>query len=119
MITGSRKFSANGVIELVKSDVYRELDELHKINPDMTLLSGGARGVDQIGEKWAHERNVKCNIYKPNYKHYRKGAPLVRNKEMIDKCDSIVAFWNGTSKGTKHVLDNALSKLMICNTYKD
>ncbi len=96
MITGSREFENKDEIQ---SDVYRELDELHKTESDMTLLSGGARGVDRIVEQWARERGVKLTVYKPDYKRYRRGAPFVRNKEMIEACDGVMAFWNRRGLG--------------------
>lgn len=114
MITGSREFENKDEIQ---SDVYRELDELHKTESGMSLLSGGARGVDRIGEQWARERGVKLIVFKPDYKRYRRGAPFVRNKEMIEACDGVVAFWKANSRGTKHVIDHARNKLMLCIEY--
>jgi len=116
MITGSCEFK-NGVMEEVRTDVYRELDELRQTGPEMTLISGGARGVDRIGEQWARERGVGLVVYKPDYKRHRRGAPLVRNKAMVEACDGVVAFWNGTSKETKHVLEHARRKLLGCSEY--
>lgn len=112
MITGSR-VPGDGI----GIDVYRELDELHTKYQIRTLLSGGARGVDQIGERWARERGVELVVYKPDYKRYRRAAPRVRSAKMIGACDGVVAFWNGTSKRTGYVLGHARSKLLTCIQY--
>ena len=114
MITGSRALAGNDDAE---RDVRATLDALLVKNVDLTLLSGGARGVDTLGERWAEERGVSVTQFKPNYKRYRRGAPLVRNIEMLAACDGVVAFWDGTSRGTKHVLDHAKDKLLSCITY--
>jgi len=46
----------------------------------------------------------------PDYAKYGKSAPLIRNKEIVDKSDLIIAFWNGESKGTKYSIDYAKTK---------
>ena len=114
MITGSRSLANN---KETKRDVYEALDALLAKDTEMTLLSGKARGVDRIAEQWARKQKVPVNTYAPDYKRHKRGAPFVCNQEMIDACDGVVAFWDGTSKGTKHVLDRAGAKLLWCVNY--
>jgi len=40
----------------------------------------------------------------------KQGAPLVRNKLIVDECDCVLAFWDGSSRGTKFTLDYAKEK---------
>ena len=115
LITGSRSLNGNQEVE---ADVYRILNELHATHKDeMVLLSGGAKGVDRIGENWASEHNVACKVWKPDYKQFRRAAPLIRNKQMVDACDDIVAFWDGKSKGTKHAMEHGKTKTRVCIQY--
>lgn len=69
------------------------------------IISGGAIGIDKCAEKYAKENNLKMTVIKPNYKEYGRRAPLIRNLEIIDKADLVIAFWDGKSKGTKFVIE--------------
>jgi predicted Rossmann fold nucleotide-binding protein DprA/Smf involved in DNA uptake len=72
------------------------------------IISGGARGIDTIAEDWAKENGVKTIIFKPEYEKYGKGAPLRRNRTIVENSDIIYAFWDGESRGTKHTIDYAI-----------
>ena len=71
------------------------------------IVHGGAMGTDVIADSWAKANSLETVIYKPNYKVYGKRAPLVRDKEMVDFCDVVIAFWDGKSRGTKYTFDYA------------
>ena len=103
MITGSRKLEGDARAERT---LRAALDALLSSSGFVLLIHGGARGADAMGERWAKERRVRTRIYRPEYKKYKRGAPLVRNLQMIKESDVVVAFWDGKSRGTKHVIDN-------------
>ena len=69
------------------------------------IISGGAKGVDTYAETYAKNNNIKITVIKPEYKKYRKGAPLVRNKQIVEMADFVVLIWDGKSNGTRFVLD--------------
>lgn len=69
------------------------------------IISGGAKGADTLAERYADERQIKKEIILPNYDKYGRGAPLIRNKEIVNKADFVIAFWDGKSRGTKFVID--------------
>jgi predicted Rossmann fold nucleotide-binding protein DprA/Smf involved in DNA uptake len=71
------------------------------------VISGGAKGVDSIAEKWANEKGIKTVIFRPDYARFGKGAPLKRNHTIIENADTVIAFWDGKSKGTKYTIDLA------------
>lgn len=73
------------------------------------FISGGAIGVDSWAEQVAREFNVDCEIIKPDWSKGR-GAGIIRNKTIVDKCDKVVAFWDGYSKGTKYTIDYAVTQ---------
>lgn len=64
------------------------------------LVSGGARGADSMGENWAKRNNIPTDIYIPNWNKFGKSAGFIRNKDIINNCDIVIAFWDGKSKGT-------------------
>ena len=72
-----------------------------------TILSGGAKGIDTIAEEYADSHGIKKTIIKPQYDRYGKGAPMVRNKELVNLCDKALIIWDGVSKGTKFTADFA------------
>ncbi len=79
------------------------------------IISGGANGIDKLAEKYAKENNIPTLIIEPEYSKYRKNAPLVRNKKIVESADLIIAFWDGISNGTKDVINqaNLLGKQII------
>ena len=74
---------------------------------DVEIVSGGARGVDLIAENSARLFNLPVKVFKADWKAHGKRAGVVRNKEIVDYADEIVAFWDGTSRGTKYTIDFA------------
>lgn len=70
------------------------------------IVSGGAKGVDTSAKEYALKNNIPLTEFLPDYKRFGKGAPLKRNLQIIEYADMVIAFWNGTSKGTKYVIDN-------------
>ena len=71
------------------------------------IISGGAIGVDALSEEYADKNNIKKIIIKPDYKKYKKSAPIIRNQKIVDLADLIIAFWDGKSRGTKFTVDYA------------
>ena len=82
-----------------------KLDEI--ISQYDSIVSGGAKGADSIGAAYADINGLPLTVYKPDWKKYGKGAGFIRNKLIIDECDVVIAFWDGSSKGTKHSINLA------------
>ena len=68
------------------------------------IVSGGACGVDACAAEYAKKNGVKLTVFLPQYERYGRAAPIVRNKEIVEYADKVVAFWNGHSKGTLSVI---------------
>ena len=83
--------------------------EISKYIPENVteIISGGAIGIDTLAEKVADERRISKSIIRPEYYKYGKKAPLIRNKEIVERADYIIAFWDGKSRGTKFTIDYA------------
>ena len=71
------------------------------------IVSGGAAGVDSCAAKYARRTGLKLTEFLPQYDKYGRAAPIVRNKEIVDYADKVVAFWDGRSKGTLFVIKYA------------
>ena len=83
--------------------------EMSKLKDCTAIISGGARGADKFAEKWAEENKVPIEVVKPDWKQ-GQGAGLARNRDIIDMCDCVIAFWDCESRGTKSAIDYAYSK---------
>lgn len=101
IIAGSRTF------------VDYELMKFHLQNyrfPITSIISGCAKGADSLGEQYAIEKGIPLEKYPANWNKYGKSAGYRRNEQMADVADALIAFWDGESKGTKHMIDIAVSK---------
>ena len=85
-----------------------EVKNLGDYLPENTteIVSGGAKGVDLCARAYAEENGIKLTEFLPDYARYRRGAPLKRNIQIIEYADTVLAFWDGKSRGTKFVIDN-------------
>lgn len=73
------------------------------------IVSGGARGVDTIAEQYAKAHGIEALIIRPDYERYGRAAPIRRNDIIVDNADLVLAFWDGSSHGTKYTIDYAKS----------
>jgi hypothetical protein len=80
---------------------------LNKFNPKR-IVSGGAVGTDSLAKQYAEEHDIEFEEFLPEYKKYGSPAALFkRNRQIIDASDCVIAFWDGTSTGTKDATDYA------------
>jgi len=68
------------------------------------IVSGGAAGADKLGAKWAKEHEIKLTELIPDWKTYGKSAGFIRNVDIVNNSDMVLALWDGLSKGTAHSL---------------
>ena len=92
--------------EEAKQAIYLDLKSFAS-SDTIILLSGGCRGADQLGERFAKEVGWEIEYYMPEWKKYGRAAGPLRNKCMIEKCDAVICFWDGKSKGTGSLIQYA------------
>lgn len=93
-VVGSRNLSIENLGEYLPENVSE-------------IISGGAKGIDTCAARYASASNIPFREILPDYEKYGRYAPLKRNLEIIDGADFLVVFWDGKSKGTKFVIDEA------------
>lgn len=71
------------------------------------VISGGARGADQLGARWAKLVSVKLTEFLPDWEKHGKRAGFIRNEDIIAASDFVLAMWDGVSKGTANSLSIA------------
>ncbi len=69
------------------------------------IVSGGAKGIDACAAAYAQKNGLLLTEFFPDYRRYGKGAPLKRNRQIVDYADAVYAFWDQASHGTKSVID--------------
>jgi len=73
------------------------------------VVSGGAKGIDTLGEEYAGARLIDIKRFEPDYKSYPgKVAPIMRNKEMAKYADCLLIIWDGESKGSSNMKEEML-----------
>lgn len=85
------------------------------------VVSGGCRGVDAFGERWARERGIAVRVFKPDWDRHGKAAGPIRNRQMIDyvgPSGALVAVWDGQSRGTADVIRQAQAAGLRVFTYR-
>ncbi len=82
------------------------------------ILSGGANGVDKLGEQWAVEYNRPLEVYPADWERYGRGAGFKRNALMASKADALIAVWDGKSHGTHHMIQIANNMGLKVFVYK-
>ena len=100
LVAGSRTITDYNYIK-------ETLDYFLQNKSEITIVSGGARGVDSLAERYAKERNYELKVFPADWDKYGKSAGYIRNDEMHKYISQfsdrgIVAFWDGKSKGTAH-----------------
>lgn len=71
------------------------------------IISGGAKGVDTLASEYAIRNNIKLTEFLPDYKKYGIAAPIIRNSQIVESCDKLIAFWDGKSRGTLNSINLA------------
>ena len=101
IIAGSRGFSN---YKLLREQCNKFLRDKRK-TCNIIVVSGHARGADTLGEKYAQDEGFDLEIYPAQWKKLGKQAGYRRNEQMAEVADALIAFWDGESKGTKHMID--------------
>ena len=94
-VVGSREFGDMGLVESF-------VENLFKLDLDVVFVSGGCRGVDRVGEDMCDKLGMRKDIMKYKGELGRSGG-MVRNGELVSKCDVLVVFWDGKSSGSLDV----------------
>lgn len=99
-IVGGRNFHDYQLLE----NKIKSLYSAHDID---LIVSGGAQGADTLAERFAAIYHIPTKIYYPNWKAYGKQAGHIRNASIVSKSDIVIAFWDGSSRGT-------MSTIQLC-----
>ena len=98
IIAGNRDFN----------DYYLLCNTMSLLNLSVSkVVSGGARGADALGERWAIENNILIKRFPADWNKYGKRAGILRNESMAQYADGLLAFHDGIGRGTANMIMNA------------
>lgn len=113
IIAGSRTFSSLNYTVQAAINHYM-LDDVEEV------VSGGAHGIDQLGETWADENEVPVKRFPADWSKGKMAGPM-RNKQMAEYGDALLIIWDGQSRGSKSMIAymSALDKPIYEVVYKE
>lgn len=106
-VIGSRTFTDYGLLERT----------LKRINITK-IISGYADGADKLADQYAKKFNIPIRNYLPDWSKYGLNAGFIRNTDIVNDSDLIVAFHDGISSGTADSIEKAKKqkkKILIIN----
>lgn len=98
IIAGSRTFNDAHLLK-DKLDAYRKEHMITEI------VSGGASGADALGEAYAILNGIQIKMFNADWNKHGRAAGPIRNRQMAEYADALIVVWDGTSKGTKNMID--------------
>ena len=102
IIAGSRTFNDYALLKKILAGFFSTMDP-----KDVEIVSGTARGADQLGERYAKEHSLTVQRFHAEWNRYGRSAGYRRNEVMAQYATHLIAFWDGESRGTKHMIDLA------------
>ncbi len=102
IVAGGRKYTDYGQMR-------RTLIDLYDSTEAMEIVHGGAKGADTLAGQFAAELGRRCKVFPADWSNHGRTAGPIRNIAMAEYADELVAFWDGASRGTHHMIKTALS----------
>lgn len=100
VIAGGRDFADYSLL-------CQKCDQFFRNKRPTAIISGMARGADLLGAQYAWEHGIPLLEFPADWSRLGKRAGMLRNLQMLDAADAVVAFWDGQSKGTHHTITEA------------
>lgn len=101
IIAGGRNFDNYALLKFKCNAILKSIIE------EIQVVSGGSKGADALGERYAKEKGFICKRFEANWDKNGKAAGIIRNEEMAKYSTHLIAFWDGKSAGTKDMISKA------------
>lgn len=102
IVAGSRDITSRAYVE---AELLTEIKLAQDGGYQLEIVSGLARGPDTLGKTIGHDHGLKIHEFPADWNRYGKSAGYKRNAQMAEFADRLLAFWDGESRGTKHMID--------------
>jgi hypothetical protein len=107
IVAGSRSFND---YTLMEDKLNRILSNWESQGEQITILQGGAQGADTLAQQYATVEGFGSITMRAEWSKYGRSAGMRRNEEMAALADAVIAFWDGESRGTAHMIKEAQSR---------
>lgn len=104
-IAGGRDYTDYKSMELRILEYITEEFNMRFLKEEVTVISGVAKGADRLGEQFGKAYCKDIKRYPADWQKFGKSAGFRRNIEMAKEADLVFLFWDGHSKGTKHMMN--------------
>jgi len=101
IVAGGRKIKDYSLVKLAIQESGFDVAE---------IVSGMAEGVDSLGIRYGRENNISISRFPANWDKFGKSAGVIRNIQMAKYADALIAIWDGKSKGTGHMVRDAIKR---------
>ena len=108
IVADGRDFADYAYLKEKLDEVFASLGDLD--SHPIEIISGMAKGADTLGIRYAEEHKLTMVLSPANWKKYHRMAGILRNMNMLVTATHLVAFWDGKSHGTKHMIEIAKAK---------
>ena len=108
IIAGGRDFNDYEYMSTKLNELFKDQNLFN--NKAIKVISGMAKGADTLGIQYADEHKLTKILFPANWKEYPRIAGFLRNNDMLSIATHLIAFWNGESSGTKHMIEIAQEK---------
>ena len=108
IVADGRDFADYAYLKEKLDEVFASLGDLD--SHPIEIISGMAKGADTLGIRYAEEHKLTMVLSPANWKKYPRMAGILRNMNMLVTATHLVAFWDGKSHGTKHMIEIAKAK---------
>ena len=108
IIAGGRDFDDYEYMSTKLNELFKDPNTFN--NKMIKVISGMAKGADSLGIQYADENKLTKILFPANWKEYPRIAGFLRNNDMLSIATHLIAFWDGKSSGTKHMIEIAQMK---------
>jgi hypothetical protein len=107
IIAGSRSLYVSPI------DISKHVEEAGFVPTE--IVSGAAPGIDRCGERYAEWYRLTVKLFPANWNDYGRAAGPMRNREMAEYADALLAIWDGKSPGTKNMIQQMQRRGKPCH----
>jgi hypothetical protein len=111
IIAGGRDFNKYGLLKRKCNNILQNREDIEIVSGKQKTVDkdGNEYGADFLGEKYAKEKGYKVTPFPADWKNNGKAAGFMRNEQMAEYADCLIAFWDGKSRGTADMIERAKS----------
>ena len=108
IIAGGRDFNDYEYMSIKLNELFKDQNVFN--NKAIKVISGMATGADTLGIRYADDHKLTKILFPANWNGYPRIAGFLRNNDMLSIATHLIAFWDGESSGTKHMIEIAQEK---------